>query len=162
MAFANVDGDAFHETIVNAVLNLSVPVWFASEFDHDRLQNKGVLHHELMHYERGIGEAVVRDKASRCRSRAIEVNHAMLITGCHVENGTVVRWQVENSHGSESKKGYLSMSDQWLREHVFYVAVPRGALAAQIPPPERMPLVTVTPWDEFGIVARVGERSARD
>lgn len=150
--FVNVDAKTFHAAIHRTV-QCGTPVWFACEFDYDRNRQRGILHHELMRYERVIGESIERDPQSRLESLDTDVNHAMLITGYHEEKSSVVRWQVENSHGSAHADGYITMSDEWLRHHVFTAVVPRQMLSSLAWSSEP---VVVPPWDVFGQVARVG------
>ena len=155
--FVNVDESTFRGAIYNTV-RASTPVWFACEFDADRTGSGGLLHHDLLRYERVVGEPLERDKKARLEARAVDINHAMLITGYHEEHSSVVRWQVENSHGTEQTDGYLAMSDEWLRRHVYTVVVPRHMVPNL---PWSMETVRVPPWDVFGQVARVGRKKNR-
>ena len=105
-------------------------VWFSCEFDACQFRDQGLLHHDLIHLERGIGMRLA-PKKDRFRVRAVDVNHAMLLTGFHgAENACFpVRWQVENSFGDEHRDGYLSMTDQWFADHVLEIVVPRAWVA---------------------------------
>ena len=131
-----------------AALEAGDGVWFACEFDELRLREDGLLHHDLVNHARAIGEAQECDKETRVDSRNVDVNHAMLFTGFHQDGPRVLRWQVENSHGTDDADGYLAMTDEWFRRHVFVVAVPRRfAPRLSDAPPTVLP-----PWDVLGAV----------
>jgi aminopeptidase C len=117
--------DDFVRAIAHSLETLKLPVVFECEFDQLRLQEDAVLHHDLVRHDRVLGEKQVSDKATRIRSLSTNVNHAMILTGFHrdPETNDITRWQVENSHGSETKDGYLAMSHEWLRRHVLFAAI---------------------------------------
>ena len=95
-------------------------------------------------------------KRARIDSRDCDVNHAMLITGYHVTNGDVERWQVENSHGTRVAKGYISMTHGWFESHAFAVSVPRDcAPKAAVRAHGSQDVIVLDPWDVLGIVAVV-------
>ena len=129
-------------------LKAGIPVHFACEFDFMRLAADGLLHHDLVHYERAIGEPLDA-RVDRVLAKSVKVDHAMLLTGYHEEGDEVTRWQVENSHGDVFTEGYLSMSSGWFRNHVFCVAVPRAFATSDL---STFPVETLPPWDVIGTV----------
>ena len=131
-----------------ACLEAGTAVYFSSEFDFMRLTGDGLLHHELVNYHRAIGEDLAT-RSDRVNARSVAVDHAMLFTGFHATSDTVDRWQVENSHGDEFAKGYLSMSDGWFDRHVFDVAVPKDFVDLKLDTFQKIPL---PPWDVIGAV----------
>ena len=135
-----------------AALDAGCAVYFASEFDRMRAREEGLLHHGLVQHKRAIGEDLFADKSARVDARLVNVDHAMLLTGYHAPGGgEVERWQVENSHGTERASGYLSMTDEWFRAHVFWIAVPRECVAAEAGL-DTFPKTELPPWDVFGSV----------
>jgi bleomycin hydrolase len=146
--FYNVGMDELVAATYEA-LKAGLPVWFACEFDRMRLREDGLLHHNLVQLERAIGEGLA-SRQTRIQARAVDVNHAMLLTGYHDEGREwVTRWQVENSHGTEHANGYLSMSSGWFHNHVFYVAVPRKYATSKL---KTFPVKALPPWDVVGAV----------
>lgn len=136
-----------------AALDAGCEVYFASEFDRMRAREEGLLHHGLVQHARAIGESLLEDKGARVDARLVDVDHAMLLTGYHAPGNRVERWQVENSHGTErGANGYLSMTDEWFRAHVYWIAVPRACVAAQ--DLAKFPVVYLDPWDVIGSVMR--------
>ena len=58
-------------------------------------------------------------KADRLRTMESAMNHAMVISGVHLdpESGKPVRYKVENSWGEKyGKKGFYVMTDRWFEE----------------------------------------------
>ena len=149
--FIAVAGDVLRRAVVASLLQ-GCPVWVACEFDQLRLRGLGLLHHELVQHERAILEPQEGDdKAARIEERRCDPNHAILLTGMHVVDGEVVRFQVENSHGVEDKDGYLSMTREWFDRHVLGAAVPPDPHFEPRAPPTVLP-----PWDVLGFVAQPG------
>ena len=154
-AYHNVRDAAELEAATRAALDAGEAVWFACEFDAARLQYEGLLDDGLFEEARLLDERtrdVDADKRKRIEARAINIDHAMLLTGYHGGDGkTVARWQVENSHGvDEVRDGYLSMSPSWFQRHVFVVVVQRK----HAPKPLACEVQVVPPWDVIGFVAR--------
>ena len=58
-------------------------------------------------------------KADRLQSQDSAMNHAMVISGVHLDaDGKPVRYKVENSWGVEAgNKGYFVMTDKWFTEY---------------------------------------------
>lgn len=146
-----VDLDTFASAAYHT-LKSGDAVWFACEFDQSRLASEGLLHEDLVQTERLLGFRE-DDKATRVASRAVDLDHAMLITGMHLsDDGRLQRWQVENSHGNwDDREGYLSMSSGWFARHVFVIAVPRRMVSEDV---LYFPEHEVPPWDVLGFVAR--------
>ena len=133
-------------------------VWFACEMDEMRWRKRGVMHAQLLDYERLLGE-YKDDKQFRIDARSVNVNHAMVITGFHQEDNDgrprILRWQVENSHGKKRAGGYLTMDHSWFQKYVF-VAVVRvtDATRRYIPSLDAEDVEVLEPWDVLGSVAQ--------
>ena len=143
--FVNLDEATFRTRVLDALRD-DFPVWFGCEFDAMRASEAGLLCGQLMRYERAIGESPFA-RTRRISARGTDVNHAMLLTGCH---GAGERLQVENSHGDDIHEGYLSMDADWFREHVFMAVVPVQESDRNITDES-----VLRPWDIFGTVARL-------
>lgn len=75
-------------------------------------------------YELGFGTSLNLSKEERVRVGNSAMNHAMVITGVHLDEVTKkpIRWKIENSWGDETgAKGYYLMSDKWFDEFVFQI-----------------------------------------
>jgi bleomycin hydrolase len=94
---------------------------------------KGVLSIKALKYDRYAPAGALR-KYDRIKAEINRSNHAMIITGYDQGRGSRVRkWQIENSWGADSgDKGHLHMYDDYFREYVEKVAVPRSAVAPRV------------------------------
>ena len=103
----------------------------------------------------GVEVQTGMDKASRLVYGDSLMTHAMVITGCHVEEGgDVTRWRVENSWGEDrGEKGYLLMTSDWFKEFVFEIVVDKKVVPQEVlNTGDRDP--TVLPaWDPLGSLA---------
>jgi bleomycin hydrolase len=138
--FYNVE--SLSGSVREAIRNDSM-VWFGCEWSAARDREDGILHHELLQYERILGEPLESDPKERLAARAVAIDHAMAFIGYNDNY-----FQVENSHGTCHADGVLAMSQKWMERHVFTVAVPRecaiGLVEAEQPDLE--------PWDVLGEV----------
>ncbi|MBQ1477255.1 MAG: peptidase C1, partial [Erysipelotrichaceae bacterium] len=81
------------------------------------------------------------------------MNHAMVITGVHLEKGKPVRWKIENSWGDKAgMKGYYMCSDTWFDDYVYQAAVEKKYLGANAKYADKKP-VMLNAWDPMGTLA---------
>ena len=148
---------------------------------HDRQLLKGSLYHELSlvcphitspisryvakqgfldlkahDYELVLGVNVQTglDKANRLVYGDSLMTHAMVLTGCHLENEKIVRWRVENSWGEDrGEKGYLMMTSDWFKEFVFEIVVDKNIVPASVLAVMEMEPVVLPAWDPLGALA---------
>ena len=97
---------------------------------------------------------LVLDKANRLLYGDSLMTHAMVLTGCHVENEKIVRWRVENSWGEDrGEKGYLMMTSDWFKEFVFEIVVDKNIVPASVLAVMEMEPVVLPAWDPLGALA---------
>jgi bleomycin hydrolase len=114
-------------------------LWDASLYDYDSL----------------YGHTTDMGKADRLLHQGTAMTHAMLLTGVDVVDGTPRRWRVENSWGEEkADKGFWTMDDSWFAEHVFEIAVRRGALPSELAARVDDEPIVLPAWDPMGALAR--------
>lgn len=95
---------------------------------------KGILSMKAFKYRNLIPETRL-SKRDRLNAGISEANHAMAITGYDPgkKPGSVRKWKVQNSHGAESgDKGLLHMYDDFFRQNVEDVVVPRWAVPKSV------------------------------
>jgi bleomycin hydrolase len=74
-------------------------------------------------------------KHDRVKAGILPANHAMAITGYDPGKraGSVAKWKVDNSYGSESgDNGHLHMYDDYFRQYVETVVVPRSSVPRKV------------------------------
>ena len=126
------------------------------------MSNKhGLLDLQVHDYELLFGTTVSRtlSKAQRLVYGDSQMNHAMAITGVHLEGEEgnerrVARYRVENSWGEDrSEKGYLRMTKEWFDEFVFEVVVAKKFVPPEILEVKEEPKL-LPAWDPMGALAR--------
>ena len=102
----------------------------------------------------GVNVQTGLDKANRLLYGDSLMTHAMVLTGCHVENEKIVRWRVENSWGEDrGEKGYLMMTSDWFKEFVFEIVVDKNTVPASVLAVMEMEPVVLPAWDPLGALA---------
>lgn len=130
------------------------PVWFGCDVGKFSERVSGVLDSEQFDYAAALGVDFHFDKAMRLQFGESQMDHAMVLTGVNVVDGTPNRWKVENSWGSDAgKDGFFVMSDAWFSEYMYQVVVKKSYLnedqqQALAKPPHHLP-----PWDPMGSLA---------
>jgi len=132
-------------------------VWFGCEVAKRYVGKQGLLDVSAHDYELVFGVDVQRGltKSDRLIYGDSLMTHAMVITGCQVEeNGEVSRWRVENSWGEErGEKGYLLMTSDWFREFVFEIVVDKKFVPQEVLAVGDMDPVVLPAWDPMGALA---------
>jgi len=131
-------------------------VWFGCEVSKRYVAKQGFLDLTAHDYELVLGVNVQTglDKANRLLYGDSLMTHAMVLTGCHVENEKIVRWRVENSWGEDrGEKGYLMMTSDWFKEFVFEIVVDKSLVPAGVLAVMEMEPVVLPAWDPLGALA---------
>ena len=103
---------------------------YRADTKHDPKQAKGILSVSAFNYDNLIPGGRL-SKRARLKNGLLPANHAMAITGYDPgkKRGSVLKWKVENSHGtSAGDKGFFHMYDDYFRQNVDEVVVPRSAI----------------------------------
>ena len=140
--------------LAKASIDSNMPVWFGCDVSSDRDKSSGVEDVGIIDYSIVGMDTSNMSKEDRLKSFSSLPNHAMLITGYHMDDNEVKRWKVENSWGKSSgTEGYLIMTDKWMDEYVFQILVNKNILT----PSEREIINsearTIQPWDPLGTLA---------
>lgn len=131
-------------------------VWFGCEVSKRYVAKQGFLDLTAHDYELVLGVNVQTglDKANRLLYGDSLMTHAMVLTGCHLENEKVVKWRVENSWGEDrGEKGYLMMTSDWFKEFVFEIVVDKNIVPASVLAVMEMEPVVLPAWDPLGALA---------
>lgn len=156
--YLNVDNETLSKLVVKRLQN-NKAVFFGSHTPKFMDKKTGVMDIELWNYP-AIGYNLPQQKASRIRYHESLMTHAMLITGCHVDETSKLplRYRVENSWGKDSgKDGLYVMTQKYFEEYCFQIVVDINELpkelASKFTSGKEEPIVLPI-WDPMGALAK--------
>jgi len=132
MHFVNIDIKAMKRIAVASIL-ANEPLWFAADVKIDQSRELGLMQHQLYDYGALFGIDISLSKAERIRFHAGASNHAMVLMGVDLTDGTPRKWLVENSWGDDKgNEGTWTLYDRWFDEHVYTITVHKRHVPAEI------------------------------
>ncbi|ODV76648.1 peptidase C1B, bleomycin hydrolase [Suhomyces tanzawaensis NRRL Y-17324] len=132
------------------------PVFFGSDVLKFSDRVKGTLDQGAFDLSLAFNTHAKADKADRIRTGSSVPNHAMVITGVHIDPLTnePVRWKIENSWGDVGDHGYFVMSDDWFTEFVFQIVTKKKYVEKKTYEVYKAKQFTVLPfYDPLGALA---------
>ena len=128
-------------------------VWFGSDVGRFGDRKLGVWDDQAYDFEL-LGMDFEMSKADQLDYSQSAMNHAMVITAVHIEDGKPTRWKIENSWGDQGgQKGYYMASDSWFDQYVYQAVIDKKYLTdAQNKAWDLEPTV-LKPWDPMGTLA---------
>jgi len=165
------------ETLVDIAaksIQAGEPVWFGCEVGKHMASKQGILDLDVVDYEMVFDTKVNLNlrKADRLIYGDSEMNHAMVLTGVHVEaneqipnggttngydskTGKIKKWRIENSWGEDrNEKGFITMTTEWFHEFVFEIVVDRKYCSKEILDVFDLEPKILPAWDPMGALAR--------
>jgi bleomycin hydrolase len=151
------------------------PVWFGCEVGEHMASKQGILDLDVVDYAMVFNTKVNLNlsKAGRLIFGDSEMNHAMVLTGVHIEDeeaipnggttngcdaktpGTIKKWRIENSWGEDrNEKGFISMTTEWFHEFVFEIVVDTKFCSQEILDVFNQEPKLLPAWDPMGALAR--------
>ena len=148
----NLEMKDFKKAVI-AQLKDGKVVWFGSDVGKYGERLKGVWDDKSYKAELMTGLDLTLSKEEALDYWFSSMNHAMVITGVHLEKGKPVRWKIENSWGDKAgMKGYYMCSDTWFDDYVYQAAVEKKYLGANAKYADKKP-VMLNAWDPMGTLA---------
>lgn len=148
----NLEMNEFKTAIIRQ-LEAGKVVWFGSDVGKYGEREKGIWDDRCFDAELLTGLDLEISKADSLDYGFSAMNHAMVITGVHMEDGQPTRWKIENSWGDKSGiNGYYVCSDTWFDQYVYQAAIEKEYLGAAAALAEKEPVV-LAPWDPMGTLA---------
>lgn len=122
----NVPIEVLEEAVVTCI-RTDVPAWISCNDDKACHRSTGVMSQDIYPIEAAFKTKLGMSKKERMLTGEENLIHSMVINAVHIENGRPVRYRGENAASRDvGKEGFLVMADEWFREHVYQVVVPRG------------------------------------
>jgi len=132
------------------------PVWFGCDVSKYFSRKRGLLTMDLFDFELVFGTKIanVLSKADRLVYGDCAMNHAMVLTGVHEQEGQVSKWRIENSWGKDSgHDGYITMTTEWFKEWVFEIVVDKSHCPKEVLDAFQTTPTVLPAWDPMGSLA---------
>ncbi|HKM02431.1 MAG TPA: C1 family peptidase [Bacilli bacterium] len=129
-------------------------VWFGSDVATYGDRVTGFWDDASFDYENVLDMHLEMAKADQLVYSQGAMNHAMLLTGVHLDGVNAKRWKIENSWGNKGgKDGYYVCSDTWFDKFVYQGVINKKHLSKeQLAMWNQAPIV-LKPWDPMGSLA---------
>jgi len=153
--YLNIDTDAM-KTLTKNMLEDGKPVWMGCDVGKMFRRDIGIWDANLFNFEGVYGTSLGLTKSERLEYHQTLMTHAMLFTGVDTEDGTPIKWRVENSWGDDhvGEKGFHAMNDSWFDEYMFEVAIEKKYLSDEMLSALTEEPTVLPPWDPMGALAK--------
>lgn len=149
----NLPMERIKELII-AQLKDNEVVWFGSDVGYYRDRNSFAWDANAFDYVSSFGFDVKFAKQDMLDYWHSAMNHAMVIVGANLVDGSANRYKIENSWGGDNGlQGYYVMSKDWFDTFVYQAVILKKYLNEQeLTARERDP-IHLHPWDPMGTLA---------
>ena len=145
--YVNVDIETLKKIAIRSIQD-GVPLVFAADVSYDQSSDRGIMADGLYDYESLFGLKIRLSKAERALYRSSVRNHGMTLVGVDLQQGTPIKWRVENSWGEDKgSQGYWTMYDNWFDLHVYNIIANKKYVPENILRIKEEPPVVLPPWD---------------
>ncbi len=152
--YINLEMKDLKELVIKQILDNEV-VWFGSDVARFGDRTKGVWDDQQFDYEEMLGMSFEMSKEDQLYYAQGAMNHAMLLTAVHLDEGISKRWKIENSWGDKSgEKGYFLASDTWFDKFVYQAVINKKYLSSEQLKAWDLEPVVLKPWDPMGALAK--------
>ena len=149
----NLEMSAFKAAVIRQLEDGKV-VWFGSDVGHFGDRELGIWDDRSFDAALLTGLDLEISKEDGLDMLFSAMNHAMVITGVDLKDGSPLRWKIENSWGDEKgRKGYYVCSDSWFDRYVYQAALEREYLGSDAALADQEP-IWLEPWDPMGTLAQ--------
>lgn len=149
----NVDMDTFKSLAINQ-LTAGQSVWFGVDMGPQVARDSGLMATGVYNEAELFGLDLAMTKAERLDYGESLMTHAMVLTGVDIVADKSTKWKVENSWGEKAgKKGYYTMSDDWMNEYCYQIVVKKEFLPDELKQAYDEASTLLKPWDPMGALA---------
>mgnify|MGYP003365298023 FL=1 len=131
-------------------------VWFGVDMGPQVDRESGLMTSGIFASDDLFNVDSTMTKAQRLDYGESLMTHAMVLTGVDLdENDQPTKWKVENSWGEKvGKKGYFTMSDDWMSEYAYQIVVKKEYLSSELVNIyDNSKPTLLSPWDPMGALA---------
>ncbi|MBS9768207.1 MAG: C1 family peptidase [Flavobacteriaceae bacterium] len=130
--YLNLPNDAIKKAAIASIKN-NEAMYASCDVGKQHNRKSGIMDMNMYDYADLFGVSFDMDKKARILTRQSGSSHAMTLIGVDVDNnGKSVKWEFENSWGTNSgHNGYLTFTDHWFDEYMFRLVVDKQYLDAK-------------------------------
>lgn len=151
--YLNLEMKELKDLVIKQLKNNEV-VWFGSDVSRFGDRKNGIWDDSYFDMEELLNMNLHMSKEDSLNYSQSMMNHAMVITGVHLDNNIPVRFKIENSWGKEvGNEGYYICSNSWFDKYVYQAVINKKYLSKeQLEAFNKKPIV-LKPWDPMGSLA---------
>ncbi len=151
--YLNVTMERLKELTISQ-LKEGEPVWFGSDWHMAGDIDEGIWDDTSFDMDTLFQIDSEMTKGAMLDTRESAMNHAMVITGVNLDDGTPTKWKIENSWGDEkANKGYHVASDSWFTKFVYQIVIHKKYLTEEEKSILNGEKIRLQPWDPMGTLA---------
>lgn len=151
--YLNVEMFELKDLVVKQMLDNEL-VWFGADVGRFISRDLGVWDDQLFDYEVMLEMNLTMTKAEELDYAQGAMNHAMVFTAVHLEDGFAKRFKIQNSWGKDSgNKGYYLTTDSWFDRYVYQAVIHEKYLTEAQKKAWKQDPVVLKPWDPMGSLA---------
>lgn len=151
--YINLEMDRFKELIVEQLKDGEL-VWFGSDCGKFADFKGGIWDDLYIDRDVLLQIDTQMTKAQQLDTRESAMDHAMVITGVNLDEGTPTKWKIENSWGDKDAfKGYHVATDSWFDKYVFQAVINKKYLSEDEIEILRSKPIELELWDPMGTLA---------
>ena len=121
--YLNVPMEDIKEAAIASIKD-STMMYFSCDVNKFLDRSRGLADLNNYNYEEIFGVKFNMDKAQRINSFDSGSTHAMTLKAVDIDDdGTPVKWEVENSWGNSGHNGHIIMTDEWFDNYMFRLVI---------------------------------------
>ena len=152
--YLNVEMFELKDLVIKQMLNNEL-VWFGADVGRYGSRDSGIWDDQLFDFETMLEMNLTMTKAEELDYAQGAMNHAMVFTAVHLENGHAKRFKIQNSWGDKTgNKGYYLTTESWFDRYVYQAVIHEKFLSKAQRAAWDLEPVVLKPWDPMGSLAK--------
>jgi len=152
--YLNLKMEELKELTIKQLVSGEV-VWFGSDVSSYGNRQKGYWDDNNFDYETLLEMDLKMEKDDQLLYAQGAMNHAMVITGVHLDDNKPTKFKIENSWGEENgDKGYFITSNSWFDKYVYQSIIHKKYLTKEQLEAWNLKPISLKPWDPMGSLAK--------
>lgn len=146
--YVNLDNKEIKAMAIESIKN-NEAMYASCDVGQQLDRSYGILDVDNFDYEDIYGVSFGMNKTERIQTKASGSSHAMALIAVDLDDdGIPVKWQFENSWGSDSgHNGYLTFTDEWFNEFMFRLVIHKNFVTPEVLKIYQSEATMLPPWD---------------